>query len=223
MCNVIPGEESGGAFPTFWCAAAGSGVTAGMTPEALLAEAGWLKRLALTLAGDDDDADDADDLVQESWIAAGRRNSDPSRPLRPWLGKVVRDRSRMRRRAETRRTQREAPHPIRTPRSPLTSSSIRSPHRLLVDFVLECDEPYRSALVHRRSATWRGRIWRRPVRGAWTTIGHDELAADSGGGNLDGGRPRCLVCRPASEGERPANSRGNRECNGRHLPASKLV
>ena len=35
----------------------------GLDPEALLAEAAWLKRLAVTLAGN---SDDADDLVQES-------------------------------------------------------------------------------------------------------------------------------------------------------------
>ena len=118
-----------------------------MTPEALLAEAAWLRRLALTLAGD---PDDAEDLVQESWIAAWRREPDASRPLRPWLAKVVRDRSRMRRRAEARRVRREAA---------VSSDELGSApdvvldqvrlHRLLVDLVLELDEPYRSTVLAR--------------------------------------------------------------------------
>src|SRR6478672_4355814 len=106
-----------------------------MTPEALLAEAAWLKRLALSLAGD---SDDADDLVQESWIDAWRRNPDSTRSLRPWLGKVLRHRSRMRRRADARRIQREASMPEAgdqlAPDELLDQVRL---HRLLVDLVLE--------------------------------------------------------------------------------------
>lgn len=120
---------------------------AGLTPEALLAEAAWLKRLALTLAGD---ADDADDLVQESWIAAWRREPDTSRPLRPWLGKVLRDRSRMRRRGEARRTQREAAAPGADEGAGADELLDQARlHRLLVDLVLELDEPYRSTVLAR--------------------------------------------------------------------------
>ncbi len=119
----------------------------GLPPEALLAEVAWLKRLALSLAGD---SDDADDLVQESWIAAWRRNPDTSRPLRPWLGKVVRDRSRMRRRADARRTQREAAAPGADdgPGPDELLDQVRL-HRLLVDLVLDLDEPYRSTVLAR--------------------------------------------------------------------------
>ncbi len=52
--------------------------------EQLLADAAWLKRLAVSLAGNEVDADD---LVQESWIAAWKRKPDTERPLRPWLSK----------------------------------------------------------------------------------------------------------------------------------------
>jgi RNA polymerase sigma factor (sigma-70 family) len=123
------------------------GVAAGLDPEALLAEAAWLKRLAVTLAGD---ADDADDLVQQSWITAWRRNPDTSRPLRPWLAKVLRDQSRMRRRADARRAQREAA---------VSDSDVASApdevldqvrlHKVLVDLVLELEEPYRSTVLAR--------------------------------------------------------------------------
>ena len=122
-------------------------MAAGLDPEALLAEAAWLKRLAVTLAGD---ADDADDLVQQSWITAWRRNPDTSRPLRPWLAKVVRDQSRMRRRADARRAQREAA---------VSDSDVASPpdeildqvrlHKVLVDLVLDLEEPYRSTVLAR--------------------------------------------------------------------------
>ena len=55
--------------------------------EQLLSDATWLRRLAQSLAGEAD----ADDLVQETWIAALRRRPDASRSLRPWLFKVMRD------------------------------------------------------------------------------------------------------------------------------------
>lgn len=122
-------------------------MAAGLDPEALLVEAAWLKRLAVTLAGD---ADDADDLVQESWIAAWRRAPDTSRPLRPWLGKVLRDESRMRRRADARRTQREtaaAGSDVASGPDELLDQ-VRL-HKALVDLVLELDEPYRSTVLAR--------------------------------------------------------------------------
>lgn len=118
-----------------------------MTPDALLAEAAWLKRLALSLAGD---SDDADDLVQESWIAAWRRKPDTARSLRPWLGKVLRDQSRMLRRAGARRRHREEvtsePHDVPAPDELLDQVRL---HKLIVDLVLELDEPFRSTVLAR--------------------------------------------------------------------------
>src|SRR5688500_8543626 len=119
----------------------------GPTAEQLLADAAWLRRLAVRLAGD---ADDAEDLVQESWIAAWRRRPDVDRPIRPWLAKVVRDLAFMKRRGDTRRSERErgwqetgvaaAPDEL--------LEQVRL-HRLLVDLVLDLDEPYRSTIVTR--------------------------------------------------------------------------
>lgn len=136
------GENS----PTLVSAAAGSGVSR-ITPEALLAEAAWLKRLALSLAGD---SDDADDLVQESWIAAWRRAPDTSRSLRPWLGKVLRDQSRMLRRGDARRRLREEStnefDDVAAPDELLDQVRL---HKLIVELVLELDEPFRSTVLAR--------------------------------------------------------------------------
>jgi DNA-directed RNA polymerase specialized sigma24 family protein len=54
-------------------------------PEALLAEARWLRRLATSLIGED-----AEDLVQATYLAALRSPPAGDRPLRPWLGRVRR-------------------------------------------------------------------------------------------------------------------------------------
>lgn len=65
----------------------------------------WLRRLAVTLARD---PDDADDLVQETLVAAWREPPrDLTRPVRPWLSTVLRNLWRMRRRSGARREQRE--------------------------------------------------------------------------------------------------------------------
>ena len=117
------------------------------TAEHLLAEATWLRRLAAQLA---DDRDEADDLVQDAWIAAWRKNPDPERPLRPWLAKVIRDAARMRRRADGRRTARDArlarEDDVATPAELLAQARL---YRLLVDLVLALDEPYRSTVLAR--------------------------------------------------------------------------
>jgi RNA polymerase sigma factor (sigma-70 family) len=116
------------------------------TAEQLLADAGWLRRLAERLAGNGE----ADDLVQETWIAAWRREPDADRPLRPWLAKVMRDTFRMRRRAERRRQAREArldePDAVVSPAELLQQVQL---HKLLVELVLAMDEPFRSTLLSR--------------------------------------------------------------------------
>ena len=118
------------------------------TAEQLLADAAWLKRLAVTLAGNEADADD---LVQEAWIAAWNRKPAADRPMRPWLAKVVRDVAGMKRRSERRRATRE--------QAAIERDAVASPpdalleqmrlHRLLVDLVLELDEPYRATIIAR--------------------------------------------------------------------------
>src|SRR5512140_3109750 len=91
------------------------------TAEELLVHTAWLRRLALRLVGD---ADVADDLVQETWIAAVRRSPEARDSLRPWLAKVLRDAFRMRARGEGRRAAREHA-------ASLVTSDVPTPERLV--------------------------------------------------------------------------------------------
>lgn len=79
----------------------------GPAPGAALAteDLRWLQALARRLARD---PAEADDLVQEAWLAAERAPCVPTRSRRAWLGGVLRNRERMLRRSEARRRRREA-------------------------------------------------------------------------------------------------------------------
>lgn len=89
-------------------------------PNAVLEDLQWLQRFAAMMARD---ADEADDLVQETLVEAWRAPpSDTSRPLRPWLGTVLRNRFRMRRRGAIRRAAREQG-------APALGTEARSPDR----------------------------------------------------------------------------------------------
>ena len=54
----------------------------------VMAEGRWLQRLALCLAHDHADADD---MVQETWLAALRASPDARGSMRPWLTQVLRN------------------------------------------------------------------------------------------------------------------------------------
>ncbi|HEY0254504.1 MAG TPA: RNA polymerase sigma factor [Kofleriaceae bacterium] len=113
--------------------------------EALLAEADWLTRLARSLVG----RDDADDIVQETYVAALRSPPDPDRPARPWLRRVMVNVVRMRHRGRSRRDAREqaifaADSP--TPEQVLERARVE---RTLADLVLALDEPYRTTVLLR--------------------------------------------------------------------------
>jgi RNA polymerase sigma-70 factor, ECF subfamily len=113
--------------------------------EQLLQDIAWLKSLATTLAND---RDDADDLVQEAWIAAWRRQPDATRPMRGWLTKVVRDLAGMKHRSDRRRAARHAlTSNAQVPAAPDELLAQLRLHRLLVELVIELDEPYRSTII----------------------------------------------------------------------------
>lgn len=54
--------------------------------RALLQHAAWLRRLAIALVGD---SAAAEDLAQETWVAALASGVDSDRPLQPWLRRVA--------------------------------------------------------------------------------------------------------------------------------------
>ncbi len=115
--------------------------------ELLLQDLTWLKSLATTLAHD---RDDADDLVQEAWIAAWRRQPDTSRPMRAWLTKVIRDLAGMKRRSDRRRAARnELADTAQTPAAPDELLAQIRLHKLLAELVIDLDEPYRSTIIGR--------------------------------------------------------------------------
>ena len=113
---------------------------------ALLAEAAWLTRLARSLVGNDD----ADDIVQETYVAALRTPPDPDRPPRPWLRRVMINVVRMRQRGRTRRDARETAsqvaEPVRTPEQLLDRARVE---RTLADLVIALPEPLRSTVLLR--------------------------------------------------------------------------
>lgn len=114
--------------------------------DELLVHAGWLRALARTLVTD---AATADDLVQETWVAA---LAHPPREgaERPWLARVLRNFARQRGRREGRREQHErgSAQPGELP-SPAELSERMECQRRLLNSVLELPEPYGSTVVLR--------------------------------------------------------------------------
>lgn len=71
--------------------------------DPVVAELPWLRKLARRLA-----ADDAEDLVQETWLLARRDRPQPREGgLRPWLAQAMRNRMRSLRRSSLARQRRE--------------------------------------------------------------------------------------------------------------------
>ncbi|MFT5198058.1 MAG: RNA polymerase sigma-70 factor (ECF subfamily), partial [Planctomycetota bacterium] len=115
--------------------------------ERLLTHQDWLRSLARRLVGD---AATAEDLVQETWIAALKSPPDPTRPAKPWLAGVVRRLASMRARGEGRRARRQT-EVARPDIVPSTSDLVEEvdTQRRLVAEVLELSEPYRTTVMLR--------------------------------------------------------------------------
>ena len=115
--------------------------------ERLRSHAQWTRSLALRLVGD---PDEAEDIVQESWIAAARR--PPEDPSRAWLGTVVRnlvrDRTKLRHRAERRAEVAEDLRGAETPTAEALVAEAEAHGRLMAR-VLELDEPFRETVLLR--------------------------------------------------------------------------
>ena len=122
-------------------------MTAKLDVPALLAQTGWTRALARSLASD---AHLADDLVQDAWVAALERPPDLGRPVRGWLASVLRNRWVDLSRGRNRRTERErgaaSEEALPSSRDVVERAEVL---RELVGAVLALDEPYRTTVLLR--------------------------------------------------------------------------
>jgi RNA polymerase sigma-70 factor (ECF subfamily) len=123
--------------------------TASPVPLAqLLDQASWAHRLARNLVHD---SDEADDLVQETWLAALRRPPSAGGSLRPWLGTVLRRQRGKRALGERRRGAREEAvvgmaEEVPSPEALLGRMEAQ---KLLAGLVTSLEEPYRQTILLR--------------------------------------------------------------------------
>jgi RNA polymerase sigma-70 factor (ECF subfamily) len=167
-----------------------------VSAEELLEHAEWIRRLALALVGD---ANDASDLTQEAFEVALTRPPKMPGPLRPWLGGVVRNLARKRRRSAERRREREQKVALAglegVPTPDQLVDRARAQQRV-VRSVLELAEPYRSTILLRYyEGLSSAEIARRQSMPAATVrsrlkTGLDRLRAELDSGDRLGGRER---------------------------------
>ncbi|MEM1451847.1 MAG: sigma-70 family RNA polymerase sigma factor [Planctomycetota bacterium] len=119
----------------------------GTTADALLAHADWMRALAVRLVRD---PDRADDVVQQSFVAALERPPRHAENVRGWLGRVVTNRARQMGRTDLRRERREhARHEDEALPSAEELAVEAELQRTIVSAILELDEPYRSTVLLR--------------------------------------------------------------------------
>ncbi len=119
-----------------------------ITPEALLAHHQWVRSLARSLVRD---PNAADDLVQETWLAALRSPPRNASSIRAWLGRVLRNTARQNARGESRRRARERAVALPEGLSPAAAEVVAraDAQQIVVQTVLALDEPGRSAILLR--------------------------------------------------------------------------
>jgi RNA polymerase sigma-70 factor (ECF subfamily) len=117
------------------------------TLDDLLAHAEWMRGLARRLLGD---RDEADDVVQETWLSALRLPPTRDRTLRPWIATVMRNLVRTRARGKARSRTRE--ERWGAPEAAPAADELLAQHeteRRLAQLVLALDEPYRRTILQR--------------------------------------------------------------------------
>jgi RNA polymerase sigma-70 factor (ECF subfamily) len=122
-----------------------------LTPsfETVRAEMAWLRRLAGALTRDDDQADDA---VQETWLARLAHPPPQGGALGGWLSTVLRNAVRKRGRSSARRQAREHEAQARAALAVPDAEELAlrlEAQRLVGELVLALDEPFRSTLLLR--------------------------------------------------------------------------
>ncbi|MFH0943710.1 MAG: sigma-70 family RNA polymerase sigma factor [Planctomycetota bacterium] len=116
-------------------------------PEELRQQAEWVKALARRLVTDEHVAED---LAQETWLAALQHPPDSARPPRPWLSAILRNFTRRWIRGESQRVAREQVAAVAEETAPTVDvvGRVESVH-LLVDAVLSLEEPNRTTILLR--------------------------------------------------------------------------
>ncbi len=120
------------------------------TPDSLLAETDWLRRLARELVGD---SHAAEDLAQETVLAALTAKSPDHAGIRTWLRGIARNLAAFRYRSEYRRQHHErgaavsAPPPVAPAAADLCAQFAL--HSSVVDTVMGLDRKVREALLMR--------------------------------------------------------------------------
>jgi RNA polymerase sigma-70 factor (ECF subfamily) len=112
--------------------------------EEFLNQSKWLRRLGQRLVA----GDDAQEVVQETWVQFAAHPPRHADAPRGWLAQVARNVSRMRKRGGTRRAAREAAVDPGLP--PLDPEELLSRSRLfrqLAELVEDLDDPYRSVVL----------------------------------------------------------------------------
>ncbi|MEM9379423.1 MAG: sigma-70 family RNA polymerase sigma factor [Planctomycetota bacterium] len=115
-----------------------------LDPETILAQDDWLRRIARQLVRD---PEQAEDLVQEAWLAALRRGRTDDRG---WLFGVLRNRTRATNRTEARQRDRALRSPRRAdaPAADEVVEDLQLRARVAEELV-QVEEPYRTALYLR--------------------------------------------------------------------------
>jgi RNA polymerase sigma-70 factor (ECF subfamily) len=115
--------------------------------DSLLERSTWTRELARRLVRD---ADEADELVQQTWVAALEKPPSRSIPIKSWIAGVMRNLAREGRRGDARRTEREraaARGEVDCSREGLVEKL--ETHRALVAAVATLGEPSRSTILMR--------------------------------------------------------------------------
>ena len=119
------------------------------SPDAssLLAHSGWVRALARSLVAD---RHLAEDIAQESWLAASAHPPKSEGNLRAWLGRVVTNAARQRQRADRRRDRRERRAASARPTTAPAAADVveqAETQQQVVASVLALAEPYRRTLL----------------------------------------------------------------------------
>ena len=115
----------------------------------LMSHSQWVRSLALRLVRD---AAQADDLVQETFLAALQRRPQGDRSLRPWLGQVLRHQAALWRRGEAHRRERERERERPCAEGLPSSDELLERaelHGAIVQALTRLREPYRSVVLLR--------------------------------------------------------------------------